>query len=222
MAGVSTTLVMPCHRDLPVETVKSLIETQSLFQRRGYDFGIQMCQGSSDVVAARNWAVDQFLEGPGNRLFWVDSDMVWRAEDALRLVALSTVMDCVGATYVTKSDKLNFVLQLGGEEVAANEWGCVPINGIGLGFTIVTRSIIETLAAKSERLRRTDKPNPIAWIFRRDSLNGESRGEDMAFFSDIRGLGHTVWLDPSITLGHVGSKVYAASIKDHLIPKPVQ
>jgi hypothetical protein len=34
------------------------------------------------------------------------------------------------------------------------------------------------------------------------------RGEDGAFFDDIRALGHKVWLDPTIELGHVGTKVY--------------
>ena len=35
-----------------------------------------------------------------------------------------------------------------------------------------------------------------------------ARGEDGAFFADLKAIGHQAWLDPSIRLGHVGAKEY--------------
>jgi hypothetical protein len=36
----------------------------------------------------------------------------------------------------------------------------------------------------------------------------------MAFFADIRELGHKVWLDPAVNLGHVGTKEFRGSISE--------
>jgi hypothetical protein len=30
----------------------------------------------------------------------------------------------------------------------------------------------------------------------------------VAFFNDVKAAGYTAWLDPSVKLGHVGSKTY--------------
>jgi hypothetical protein len=38
------------------------------------------------------------------------------------------------------------------------------------------------------------------------------RGEDMAFFADLRDLGYTVWLYPNIQLGHIGTKTYRGDL----------
>jgi hypothetical protein len=56
----------------------------------------------------------------------------------------------------------------------------------------------------------------IASVFRIDAVNGRRRGEDIAFFSDIRALGHKVWLDTTIDLGHIGSKTYRGTVRDIL------
>jgi hypothetical protein len=56
----------------------------------------------------------------------------------------------------------------------------------------------------------------IPSVFRIDSVDGGRRGEDMAFFADIRAAGYKVMLDPTVDLGHVGRKVYTGSIRDAL------
>jgi hypothetical protein len=76
--------------------------------------------------------------------------------------------------------------------------------------------LIEQLANRAPVLRFPDIPEPIPHIFRCDDSDGKARGEDMAFFSDIRDLGYQVNIDPNVTLGHVGPKEYRASILDYL------
>ncbi len=56
------------------------------------------------------------------------------------------------------------------------------------------------------------RDKPIARIFRCDSDKGWFRGEDMAFFADVRALGYQTNLDPQIDLGHIGPKEYRGSI----------
>lgn len=217
MAGVSVMLAMPTHRDLPVETVRSLMETQTLFQEKGVSLDIQFQVGSSLVVAARSKIAQAFLESSNTRLFWVDSDIRWNAADFWKLVAFSTKMDVVGALYPAKRDPMVFFVDVDDKgAVASNEYGCLPLRGYGLGFTCVHRAVMEELAEKAPKLRFPDTPEPIPHIFRTDELDGRFRGEDMAFFADIRATGRQVWADPTIKLGHVGSKIYSGALMEHL------
>ncbi len=218
MAGVSVFLAMPTHRDIPPQTVRCLLETQAALMRRGIPLGMEMQAGSSLVHHARSKAAVRFLQTDFTRLFWIDSDIVWRVEDFIRLLALSTRMECVCAAYPSKADPPVFMLNAKpGEVIAANEYGCLPIHGAGLGFTVVQRMIIEQLADRAPKCRFPDiEGGPAPHIFRCDDSNGDARGEDMAFFADIRALGYTINLDPTVGLGHIGAKEYRASILDHL------
>lgn len=206
---------MPAHRDIPVETAVSLLRTQAELQRLGIPFELQVQKGSSLVVAARSKAAHMFLEGTCNRLFWVDSDMVWEPAAFVRLLALSTVKDVVCASYPSKCDPIRFMVSAQGI-VEADEWGCLPLDGVGLGFTCVQRHVIEKLAERAPMLRFPDVDGLVPHIFRTDSDGDAFRGEDMAFFADVRALGFSVNVDPSITLGHHGQKTFTASLSDYL------
>ena len=54
-------------------------------------------------------------------------------------------------------------------------------------------------------------------VFRNGVEHGLLVGEDVMFFNDIRKLGYDVWCDPSLKLGHIGSKVYHGSLYDHAL-----
>lgn len=210
-------LAMPAHRDLPVETAASLMKTQSACIARGIPFDFMCPSGSSLVVAARSKAAHWFLKSDKNRIFWIDSDMVWEPDAFLRLLALSTVMDCVMAAYPSKRDPINFMLNAP-NEVETNEYGCLPNIGTGLGFTCIQRHVMERLAERAPKLKFVDPDvaEPIPHIFRTDEHEGHFRGEDIAFFADIKDLGFTPYLDPSIRLGHHGSKTFFGTLSEHL------
>lgn len=224
LAGVSVFLAMPVNRDPPMETVLSLLETASLFTAKNVPLNQHFNIGSSIITAARSRCVHDFLKSDATHLFWVDSDIGWHAKDFLKLVCLCTKLDCVGATYPKKRDPLDFILMIQpGLEVEMNDHGCIPVDGMGLGFACIKREIIEKLVAKAPKLLFPDCDDPIAHVFREGVVNGLFQGEDSCFFEDIRALGHTVWMDPSVHLKHVGSKAYAGAFIDimerHAIPK---
>ena len=214
MAGVSVMLAMPINRDLPWQTAKSLLDTSIELQKRGIPFEVQFVVGSSIIEVARSKIADTFLHGEMNRLFMLDSDQSWAAKDAIRLLALSTKMPVVLGAYPAKRDPPTFLLSPEDGDVTMNEWGCLPIKGIGLGFAVVQRHVIEELAEKAPKLKFPESEEPVAHIFRCDFVNDVFRGEDMAFFADIRALGYTVYLDPTVMISHVGAKEYTASILD--------
>lgn len=218
MAGVSVMLAMPVNRDLPWQTAQSLVETTMALKDRGIAFDVQFVVGSSIVEVARTKAADVFLQSDKNRLFMIDSDQSWKAADFIRLLALSTQMSVVVGAYPAKKDPPTFLLSPEDGDAVSNEWGCLPIKGIGLGFAVVQRAVMERLAEKAPRVVFPDSDRQVPHVFRCDIVDGVFRGEDMAFFADVKALGHQVWLDPAVRVGHVGGKEYTASIMDALRP----
>ncbi len=221
MAGLSVMLAMPCDRDIPPATCHALLETERACARAGIDLEINLQLGST-VFHARSLAAHNFLKGRFNRFFQVDSDMVWTADDFLRVLALSTKMDCVCATYTGRTIPPVFFITLLNDDpknIETNQYGCMSIGGVGLGFTIASRELIQKLADNAPKITlRSILPGEyVAKIFRFDEVDDDARGEDMAFFADVRSLGYTVNLDPSISLGHVGSYQFRGSFSEHLV-----
>lgn len=218
MAGVLPMLAMPTHRDIPAATVRCLLETQHALLSHGMGSEMQMQVGGSLVHHARTKAAWQFLQSGCTHLFWVDSDIVWRSEDFLRLLALGTKLECVCAAYPTRGEPIRFFIGISeAQTYESNEFGCLPISASGLGFCCVQRGVIERLAEKAPKLLYPDvEDGPVPRIFRCDDDGTRARGEDMAFFADVRALGLQVWLDPKINLGHIGQKEYRGDLMLHL------
>jgi hypothetical protein len=220
VSGLRVMIAIPCGPTLPWQTVQSLVETVIVLKEKSIPFEITMVAGSSIVESARSKVTHQFLKSECNRLFMIDSDVTWSAQFAVRLLALSSKLPIVCGAYPAKVDPVTFLM---GHNVNANmvmnEYGCLPISGMGLGFCIVQREVIEKLAERAPKLTFHDEAEKVAHIFRCDQIDGAFRGEDMAFFSDVRDLGYEVNLDPTITLGHVGVKCYRGSIMDAIKQK---
>ena len=215
MAGVSVMIGMPAGRDLPIQTVKSLIATFAACGERGAPCHFGAIANSAVIQWARDEVIELFLKSDAQVLFWIDSDMVWEPGQFIRLLVWSQIYDVVCAAYPAKVEPTTFYLMR--EESTPNEHGMLEIHGIGLGFTAMRRAVVEALVARAPKVRDEMAGRDIASVFRIDTTSkGHRRGEDMAFFADIRDLGYRVMLDPSIDLGHVGQKVYRGSIRDAL------
>jgi hypothetical protein len=209
LTELSVSIGFPCGAYVPWQTALSLAKTMQVAAMEGAPCEISVVAGCSVVTTARSNIVEAFLAGTASRLFWIDSDIVWEPRDFFRLLALSSKMDVVCAAYPMKTAQRQFTIKhpdLVNFEL--NDFGCVKIEGAGLGFTVMTREVVERVAAGKPVLKQAHKGADMTAVFRLDSVDGYDRGEDQAFFADIRELGFPVWLDPTIQLGHVGSHVY--------------
>ncbi len=216
--GLSVFIGMPSHRPMEPETVVSLLSTQSELNARGIPSTIELKHRNSLVHHARTGVAWDFLQSKCNRLFWIDSDMVWEAKDFLRVLALSTVMDMVAVAYLAKQDPPLFMIGNGLDDIEMNEWGCFKRDGLGIGFCCMTREVVEAVAKASPKLVYNTYDEPVPRMFRLDGITKDlhSQGEDMAFFEDAKAAGYDLWIDPSISLGHVGTKVYRARLADYM------
>lgn len=216
MGGLSVFVGMPTHRDNPAEVTKAFLETQEACITRGIKFQVSFEIGCSIVEMARSKVAWRFLQSDCSRLFWIDSDVTWRPMDFIRLLALSTKMDIVCGAYPAKMDQETFMIAVDEDTVIApDEYGCVRVNGLGMGFACMTRGVVEVAAAEAPKMMFPEMKEPIPHIFRCDTDGkGTFRGEDMAFFADCIARGYSVNIDPSIELGHIGAKTYRGKLLD--------
>lgn len=214
--GISVFIGMPARGEIPVPTVQSLLNTVAWMEQNAVPSYTSIVGGGT-ICSARCQIAKAFLEGNCNRLVFIDSDMEWETEDFIRLLALSSKLDIVAGVYQGRFDPPYFYMRAPDEietpdKLETNEFGCIKLAGVGMGFTAVSRPVIEKLAKQAPTIKfRDDDVLPEIFRFDKDE-NGQFRGEDMNFFDDAKKLGYDLWVEPRITLGHVGTKVYKSSI----------
>ncbi len=205
---------MPVGGPINPWTVASLVSTIEACVRNDVRCEFVMEMGAH--VISRDALMDDFLRDTTQKLFWIDSDMVWEPGDFFRLLSLSQRRDVVCATYPQKSDGngARFQIDMDLEGAQQDEYGLLPIRGAGLGFTIMDRSVCEQIAASKPMIADGLNGREMRGIFRFDTIDGKRRSEDMAFFADLRELGHQIWLAPDVNLGHVGMREWTGNVMD--------
>lgn len=215
--GVHVFIGIPCGPEIPCQTVKSLLATAHRLQRANVPYDLTLVSGCSIVESARNLVVKAFLASKSTHLFMIDSDMEWFDDDFMRALAITTRLPIVTGAYVAKRDPPVFMLGRNAKQkIEGDGFGCLPITRTGLGFCCVQRRVIEALAQESPKITAFGSQEPFPAIFQCDIVGSEFRGEDTRFFEDAARLGYQCWLNPNIKLGHVGQKVYSATISDYL------
>lgn len=210
----------PCGSTIPWQTAMALTRTVHVLAKYGIPVEVHPVAGSSLVTIARSVVLGEFLKTQSKFLFWIDSDIDWKPEDFLRVLGLTMRRGIVCAAYPLKQEPEQIILNFATDPPVLDEEGCVEITGVGLGFTCIRRDIIDEFAKTKSTVRHPGNNARILDAFRLDytrTPDGEDlqfRGEDVAFFADLRALGHKVWLDSTISLGHVGNKVYRASLEE--------
>lgn len=211
LKGLHVFIAMPVRDEVHPHTVIALMDTMALLREKGisHDFAFQI---GGTLCGGRNAAVAGLLAGKANRLLFIDSDMIWKPEDVIRLLAMSTVMDIVVAAYPTRSEPPTFFIRVqDGTKIPLNEHGCAAIDGMGMGLSIIHRRVLEEMSAKAPLVRYMMQ-DPLPWVFKFEVHDGQFRGEDVGFFEDARKLGYQCWLDPAISPGHVGQKTFSAQL----------
>lgn len=203
---------------IPWETACSLMSTIRICDREKLAVRISAPVGSSMVLWARSAIVGEFLRSDFTHLFWIDSDIVWRPADFFRLVGFAKVHDVIGATYMLKREPAQCIVTTPvKDQYEVNGHGNVRIKSMAIGFTIVKREVIEKVAEGKPMLKDELSGTTYPEFFRVGRRpDGGLIGEDIAFFEDAAELGYLAWLDPSIKLGHVGTKIYGGDPIDAL------
>ncbi len=216
LRDVSVTIGIPVYgaAGIPPHTVASLVSTMHTCASNGIRCEFFIEQGLIEI--SRDAVLDDFLnQNDTQKLFWIDSDMVWEPGDFLRLLALSTQVDVVCAAYPRKMEgTTQFLIDID-PEFKAGPCDLFPIRATGLGFTVVSREACQKLAGTKPEVLDVLNGRSMRSVFRVDVVDGKRRSEDVAFFADLRELGYDIWLDPTINLGHVGLHEWKGNLMDY-------
>ncbi len=189
----------------------------TIYQRTGHPAIYKPAINDAMLDRARGMCATSFLEkSDADVLLSLDSDVVFEAEDAVRVCEAAMEHSIVGALYVTRGKGQNCYpasMPLAGKRMYfGNDPTLIEFKHVATGFVAVHRRVFEALA------KRGDCPmlNPSSPRFhfrpfytpmwRKDPDVGELvyLSEDWAFCHRAAQAGFPSYIDPSIRIQHQG------------------
>jgi hypothetical protein len=153
--------------------------------------------------------VNAFLKNSKcQKLFFIDDDIIFTYEQFERLLCWSTKFPIVCGTYPVRQFPTKYFVKYNQDKPEVNEYGLLRIQGCGLGFTIIDRSVFENMEAPLY----VSYGEEMKAYFDIKFENGQLAGEDMLFF----GTQKEVWLDPLVDVKHFGNHLYEGDFAGHL------
>ena len=227
LAGKSIFIALPAYDfKVSLKLAVSLARFAQAAPQHGIDIQIGSICGCSVVSRARNLLVQDLLEGQCDYLLFIDSDINFEPDDILRLMAWGTdpKKGIVAAVPRVRSVDKTYIATLDYDEnnqLTMNGMGLVRAERVATAFMLVRREVFTTMIEAHPEWKyydhRAEKTVPCLFDF---MLTEEGYiGEDFLFCDRTRELGFEVWVDPSITLGHMGVQEYVGNFgNDSLYP----
>lgn len=227
----SVLICTPIARNPVWQYTASMLSTLPFLQEQGVRVSFQFVVGSSVICKARNELCAHFLMSDYTDLLFIDDDMEFTPASVLRLLGSDKpLIGGVGRMRVQKPNSDPEVWCWRPKHDAAgrlvqDDMGAVEALGFGAAFMLINRRVLIDLAeAHPEWKRPGAKDWPEALrdnyyeFFRQneDGVEGEI-SEDYVFCNRWRALGNSVWIDPTIKLGHVGSWNFRGCVDETLV-----
>jgi hypothetical protein len=212
LTDLSVFVAMPCLEDPKLYTTMALLDVQEVCAENGVSVEFAFVTGSL-VHHARSLLTHVFLQRKErNRIFWWDSDIKATPTDFCRLLVQSLKEDIVLGVYPRRREPPGYFIEFVRPGDEPNERGLVEIVHTGMGFSCIRRSVMEHMSALAPKLKHSHDGEAFPAVFRQDDDGEAVRGEDYAFWSDVRAQGYKIWADATLQIGHVGTKVYQCSL----------
>lgn len=227
LAGKSVFIALPAY-DFKVSL--KLAISLAKFARMALEHGVAIQIGSicgcSVVSRARNLLAQDMLESNCDYLLFIDSDINFEPEDIFRLMAWASdpKKGIVGAVPRTRSEDKVYIANLDydeNKELTMNRMGLVRAERIATAFMLIRREVFTTMVEAHPEWKYYDKRSDrmVPCLFDFELTEEGYIGEDYLFCDRARELGFEVWVDPTITLGHMGIQEYVGNFgQDVLYP----
>jgi hypothetical protein len=136
------------------------------------------------------------LARQATQLLWLDTDMRFPPETAVRLAAHQQPF--VGCNCVLRDPRLLCTAQRDGQRIVTGptSHGLEAVDGLGLAVVLMDTDIV------------ADLPRP--WFTHGRTPDGVDIGEDLMFCQALRRAGYTIQIDHDLSqdIGHVGQHTY--------------
>jgi hypothetical protein len=145
-------------------------------------------------------------------MIWADSDLQWDPQWAIDLVNYEE--DIVAGVYRKKTDNEELYPVLT-KSLEVNEKGLIKVEGVGTGFVKVSKRASVDIYNASKPYKNSGGKD-AHMVFNVEIIDGEFNSEDIVYFKNLTKLGYDIWVDPRMTLSHVGTKVFEGNFQDYL------
>lgn len=185
----------------------SLLSTVKMSYEKNVEVHAIYVSYDSLVQRARNSLFKLAIEGEFDDLFFIDSDVEWEPEWFFRMIERPEPI--VGAALVKKSDEQEgYTIQLLDTDLKwSSDKKLIEVNGLGTGFMKISRFALEKLWEMSEPYK-TDEGDPQRMVCDLVVKDGVLISEDYIICKKWQSLGYKVWIDPTITINHIGIKKF--------------
>lgn len=229
LAGKKLMIGLPAYdHKVGLRMAVSLMRLGQQVMEHGIHIQVSSICGCSVVSRARNMIAHEFLKSDCDHLLFIDSDMNFEPDSVLRLLAWNQTKPIVGGAYESRKEGKIYILSLDGdkEHVQMDAMGNVKARRIATGFMMIQRQVFEKLAEMHPEWEHKDNTSDaMLHSFFDFKVTREGYiGEDFLFCDRAQEAGFSVWIDPTIKLGHMGIHEFKSDFgNDVLYPllKPV-
>jgi hypothetical protein len=189
----------------------SLVNTVKLGISCGINFVPIYMAYDALIQRARNDLAKIAASGDFESVIWVDSDVAWDPEWAIELA--NREEDIVGGTYRKKTDA-NELYVVNINSSMNKKDGLIEVNTLGTGFVKVSFKASQDVYNASQPYQNKGGKD-AHMVFDIAIVDGELHSEDTSYFFKLKNLGYKIWLDPKMTLAHVGTKVFRGDFQSY-------
>lgn len=207
-AKIDVLIATPSHSgQVHIGYMNSWFRTVLLLASKGFTCESAFMQGNALITSARNILAQDFLDSTADTLLFIDSDLSWRPEDALRLV--QSPHDVIAGVYPAKCDEIKWLAKF-----KPGQTRLLEADGLPGGFLKISRRALEKL---SETVPQYDyRGRKMYAFFETAIVDGEYLGEDYAFTHRWKQTGEKAFIDPDCTFEHFGHKAWSGNLNDYL------
>jgi hypothetical protein len=222
-------VAIPSYGEMPALSAQCLIRLVQTGLAAA-SMTLRMIIGDSLVSRARNALTADFLASDCTHLLFIDSDLIFSAEQIDRLLAHD--LPIVGGFYPKKQQgDLAWVCNAHVDFPPPDERGLQSLRYIGTGFLLVKREVFDLMIITYRKeieyvADGTGRTEHDLWpVGVHAAKDGGRRylSEDWFFCQRALDLGYQVYGDPRVILKHIGSSIFPlatqqASIESTLTP----
>lgn len=221
---------IPAYRGIKCEKFIDAFEaTTNHFKEIGIDFMCQILSGCCYVQVARNQLVKSFLDSDCDKIFFLDDDISWQPEDAVKII--TSKYPVTAGIYRVKTDKEDYPVVLQCNEAGiplANKDGWLLAPQVPTGFLCIDKEVFYKLQEQYPHLKYRDavERGSTEWeeyfdYFPQGVKGDRWVGEDYAFCNLWTDMGGQIVAIPDITMSHHDvDKTYTGNLKEWLLKLP--
>lgn len=193
--------------------IHSWMDTLTVMSREGISWAYSMAYDPVVYYARNRVLAGNNVDGKSQKPFrgqldydyqiWIDSDMIWSGEDVLKLIESNKPI-VSGCYMMANNIEMPLVEHLDWDKLAesgtfkfmrredlSSKSDLFKVSYTGFGFIAVKRGVMESMDYPWFHPRYVDYGN-----------FHDFTAEDVAFCWRAQELGHEIWVDPNIKVGH--------------------